>query len=371
MKKTKETEKRSEIYKANSYSLRCMWVAILAITIAWIFNVAHIFIVDQNIMNLAFFGMLFFAVLAYIVKWTIGFERKVSGYIIMFLLVAMITFANVEMSYHGTLFMLFPMLCSVLYHDRKFGIYTFILTAFGFLVTVLGSFYLGLCDANMLLLTWTTSARHAKELLNGITVINNNAVLLILFFFIPRFVALIGFTALLNYITSDIQEKTIHEVESRRLAETDALTGLNNRTKYAKMVETVYPSCEQVLVLYADINNLKCVNDTMGHEYGDVLILGLARILKNHEKENCISYRLGGDEFVMVMANQTEEDELNMLSSIRNDIAHANLEYDLVLSVAIGTAKGKGSDIKELVCKADEKMYVNKTEMKKMHKLSI
>lgn len=368
MKNTKETEKRSEIYEANSYSLRCMWVALIALSIAWFFNILHIFIVDQNIMNLAFFGMIFFIIMAYVVKWTIGFERKVSAYIILFLLVAMISCANVEMSYHGTLFMLFPMLCSVVYHDRKYMIYTFVLTSFGLLLTVVGSFYLGLCDANMLLLTWTTSANHAQELLNGTPNINNNAILLILFFFVPRFVALVGFSALLNYITSDIQEKTIHEVESRRLAETDALTGLNNRTKYMEMVETVYPSCEQVLVLYADVNNLKHVNDTMGHEYGDALILGLAQILKDQEKENCTSYRLGGDEFVMIISNPTKEEDDNVLSSIRSNVANAKLEYDLVLSVAIGIAKGKGSDIKKLVRQADEKMYMNKAEMKKNNK---
>ena len=170
-------------------------------------------------MNSALIGVTIFVSLGHIVKFALGFEKAVSNYIMLFLLVAMISFANLELAYHATLFMIFPMVCSVVYTEKKYKSYTFVLTIGGFFLSVIGGYYWGLCDANTLLLTTTTSAKEAETLVEGTFTINTNIANLILFYVCPRIMALVGFNAVLNYIKNTLLEKTKKEQEGMQMAE--------------------------------------------------------------------------------------------------------------------------------------------------------
>ena len=207
----------AEFKKANNYSLKCMCVTLIVLVIAWILNILHIFIVDQTIMNHALIGVVIFVALGYFVKYVLGFEKAVSNYIMIFLLVSMISFANMELAYHATLFMIFPMICSIVYTEKKYKTFTFVLTIGGFFLSVVGGYYWGLCDANTLILTTTNSAR--ETLLAGAFSINTNIINIILFFVFPRIMALVAFNAVLNYIKNTLLEKTKKEQEGMQMAE--------------------------------------------------------------------------------------------------------------------------------------------------------
>lgn len=362
--KATEDEQGSQSYTANTYSVRCMWVSAVVVSVCWLLNKLHIFIVDQSIMNLAFIGSMGFVVLAYTVKHTLGFERRCSSYIILFLLVAMLTFVNMELSYHVTLFMLFPMVCCVLYNERCFTIYTLALSILGILGSVIAGFYIGLCDANMLLLTWSTTEKHRTELLSGTLNTNSDLGKLILFFVVPRLLALIGITILLRYIMREIQEKTAKAVENRHYADMDGLTDIFNRHKFENMIETHYKKQNSIAVLYIDVNDLKKLNDRLGHEYGDILIKGMASILKDFQTDHCHAYRVGGDEFVLVLENPQAGDRVALVSAIQTEITTRKLENGVVLSAAIGSAEGDSIRIDEIIKEADERMYANKQKMK-------
>ena len=209
----------AEFKKANNYSLKCMRVTLIVLVIAWILNILHIFIVDQTIMNHALIGVVIFVALGYFVKYVLGFEKAVSNYIMIFLLVSMISFANMELAYHATLFMIFPMICSIVYTEKKYKTFTFVLTIGGFFLSVVGGYYWGLCDANTLILTTTNSAREAETLLAGAFSINTNIINIILFFVFPRIMALVAFNAVLNYIKNTLLEKTKKEQEGMQMAE--------------------------------------------------------------------------------------------------------------------------------------------------------
>ena len=208
-----------EFKKANNYSLKCMRVTFIVMVIAWILNMLHIFIVDQTIMNNTLIGAAVFLALGYAVKYVLGFEKAASNYIMLFLLVAMISFANSELAYHATLFMIFPMICSIAYTEKKYKTFTLVLTIGGFFLSVVGGYYWGLCDANTLVLTTTTSAKEAETLLSGDFTINTNIVNLILFFVFPRIMALVGFNSVLNYIKNTLLEKIQKEQEGMQMAE--------------------------------------------------------------------------------------------------------------------------------------------------------
>lgn len=104
----------SDYLKANKYTLKCMCVSLIVMVTCWTLNVFKVFIIDQKIMDQALIGVIIFIALGFVIKFTLGFERPVSNYLMLFLFVGMITFVNMYISYHVTLFMVFPMACSIL-----------------------------------------------------------------------------------------------------------------------------------------------------------------------------------------------------------------------------------------------------------------
>ena len=110
-------------------------------------------------------------------------------------------------------------------------------------------------------------------------------------------------------LLAESMKKTTVELKKRiayikALAYLDSLTELSNKTAYAKRVEVLelellQHSKLQFGIAMLDINNLKMVNDSMGHEMGDLLIKEATDMMKAVFKE-CIIYRVGGDEFVIL-----------------------------------------------------------------------
>ena len=105
------------------------------------------------------------------------------------------------------------------------------------------------------------------------------------------------------------------------------------------------PKERPVAVIYWDVNQLKYVNDTFGHLYGDQLIAKIAgsiRAAVTSEETN--AYRYGGDEFLMIIPDGTQE------------IA----EDEIPVSASVGYAVGKYENIMELIEIADQRMYKDK-----------
>ncbi len=240
-------ERLEDYKKANAYCLRCMRVTWIVMIIAWVLNVVHIFILDQSIMDHTFIGITSFAIAGYLVKYIIGFDKIVANYLMISLLVGMITFANVEVAYHGTLFMLFPMVCAILYNENKYVTYTFILTCIGFLVSVVFGFKYGLCDSNMLILTVSTTENEAAKLLSNSFSINDDVVSLVLFYVVPRCMALFGFASVLDYLKKSIQEKTLREQESLQMAESERLANQAKSHFLAQMSHEIRTPINAVL----------------------------------------------------------------------------------------------------------------------------
>lgn len=354
--------------KKNKFTLRCIKIATVIYTIAWILNILGIFIIDSKIMNSGMIGTIIFLSLSVLFEHATDLGNPHAKYILIFFLISMVTFFSTILTYHTTMFMLFPMIYCIQYHSKKVTVYTYVLTCIGFLISVFVGFRVGVCDANMLLLTTDTTSVYADKLVQGSFDINNSYFPLFLFYIFPRCLILAALIPLQNHITAEIKDKTVREIETRRLVEIDGLTGLYNRNKYIDMLSGHYHSCNNIAVIYCDLNNLKKVNDTNGHEYGDILIIGIANILKKYTSIQCNTYRLGGDEFVTILENPKSGQGLKLFNDIKEDIDKCELEGGLVLSVAIGLAEGVGDNVEDIINKADELMYKDKARMKTMEK---
>ena len=233
--------------KANKYTLKCMCVSLIVMIVAWTLNVLKIFIIDQVIMNRALTGVVISIVCAFLVRFILGFERPVSNYLMLFLFVGMITYCNMLLSYHVTLFMLFPMVCAILYNKTRYIRYTFVLVCLGFFASVLIGYSIGLCDANMLVLTTSTHDKEATRLIAGDFEINSNYILLTLFFVVPRIMAFLAFTSVIQYLKKSTQEKTLHEQESLHIAETERLSNQAKSQFLAQMSHEIRTPINAVL----------------------------------------------------------------------------------------------------------------------------
>lgn len=139
--------------------------------------------------------------------------------------------------------------------------------------------------------------------------------------------------------------------------ELDALTGFKNRKAYYKDIEIIEQdkalSMQPVGVVFADVNGLKEVNDSLGHEAGDALIASVAKTLTEVFPE-AGKYRFGGDEFVILSFDKNEaafRDRLERLSGLWKE------KY----SASIGSVwQEHAKDFEKSVAIADERMYMDK-----------
>ena len=161
------------------------------------------------------------------------------------------------------------------------------------------------------------------------------------------------------------------------LAYSDGLTGLGNRTAYLEQLqedEENAASVSQVGVVYLDVNNLKKVNDTQGHEFGDQLIKLAAHIIEESFGRFGKAYRIGGDEFcVLITGYDTQEQYEKGLALFQQLVAEANREkhFSFEVQIAQGFAlctEAVQQQIDEAVAAADSAMYQNKVFLKQYGK---
>jgi diguanylate cyclase (GGDEF)-like protein len=109
-----------------------------------------------------------------------------------------------------------------------------------------------------------------------------------------------------------VQRAGAHALASRRLALTDALTGLPNRVMFAdearRAIATAERSDSPVVVVIIDLDRFKDINDTLGHSAGDQVLMFTADRLKSHLRDGDVPARLGGDEFAVVLPEATVGD---------------------------------------------------------------
>ncbi len=364
------TRKYQAEENANRYLIRCMLITFLLYGIAWFLNTINVFIVDSRIMNRGFIAMIFFIVGISILSRLLGFQNPKTKYIIMFFSVVMYTVVVITLSYHVTLIIVFPLLCSVQYSSKKMTVYTYILTLIGIAVSTILGFRYGLCDANMLLLTTTTTSEHMKMLQSGDFGVNSNMGTIWLFFVFPRCMITTAFIPIFNRLRRDIEERAAHEAAAKRRAEVDDMTGLYNKNKYLDMLSGYYPNVERVGVIFWDVNNLKKVNDAYGHEYGDQLIAAVSDSISAFRSDKQQAFRIGGDEFVMICEQPEPGDIEGIISQWKRSLANKVIGDDIPISSAVGFSEGRGLEIDEVIKRADEAMYENKKYIKGNLKLS-
>ena len=125
----------------------------------------------------------------------------------------------------------------------------------------------------------------------------------------------------------------------------------------------------QVFMLYADLDDLKGINDTFGHQEGDVALKETARILRETFRESDIVSRIGGDEFVVMPIGNSGKDAESLISRLQNNLNQYNEKNSrYVLSLSVGITSYDPSSpvtLEELLSQGDKLMYGQKIRKKK------
>lgn len=159
-----------------------------------------------------------------------------------------------------------------------------------------------------------------------------------------------------------------HQTLDWYLSNTIANTKVFNKNKYEEMLSSYYPSVPRLAVIFFDLNNLKKVNDELGHAMGDYIIETLASAIRNQSNDGRRTYRIGGDEFVMILENPAKGEAELLIAAIKEELSLHNETGPVAVSTAAGFAYGNGNNILEVVKEADEKMYENKYFLKNLEK---
>jgi len=146
-------------------------------------------------------------------------------------------------------------------------------------------------------------------------------------------------------------------------ASKDELTGLYNRRAWEKLLRAEEERCMQyghpAAVLFIDLNDLKKVNDSLGHDEGDKLIRNAAQVLRDNVRINDIVARLGGDEFVILSVENDETSTESLVDRLINAFAAANI------GAAIGMAmRHPGHGLFAALAQADQNMFEYKRRKK-------
>ena len=162
-----------------------------------------------------------------------------------------------------------------------------------------------------------------------------------------------------------VQENANIEIYAR-MAYMDTMTGLGNRTAFLEENKSnaVFPGMISYIMM--DANNLKKINDSLGHNKGDELIITIAKCMRAAVGQSGQCYRIGGDEFVIILKNKTAEETEEIIRQVRAEIEFADEQSDIPISVAMGYAWTDAAEknLPELIHYADEKMYKDKKRIK-------
>lgn len=171
-----------------------------------------------------------------------------------------------------------------------------------------------------------------------------------------------GFIA--YYLNSKRRELSFRQstLELSKKIYIDFATGLPNKNKCEDMIASPEPLHKPTACAMFDLNGLKTVNDTFGHEKGDMMIYSFATLLREAVPSKYFVGRFGGDEFILIAKNVSSKQEVEqLLAHIKQHIEEFNQQNaELQLSYAYGAAYSgdyEAVSIQQLLHHADEKMY--------------
>ena len=167
-------------------------------------------------------------------------------------------------------------------------------------------------------------------------------------------------------LSRDITEQKLAEEKIRYLATHDGMTGLANREMFNELVNLAIESARRygrkLSVLFLDLDGFKEINDSLGHEFGDRILIEIAERVKKCVRASDVVARLGGDEFVVLVPEVKDISQLNMiakniLSTVSRPVETFGRQRTVTASIGISIFPIDAQNASALMKNADTAMY--------------
>ncbi|MFL6655671.1 MAG: PAS domain S-box protein, partial [Sulfurifustis sp.] len=174
-------------------------------------------------------------------------------------------------------------------------------------------------------------------------------------------------------VSREVTDEKLAEQRIQYLATHDALTDLPNRVMFSELLSVAIASAKRyerkLAVLFIDLDRFKIINDTLGHDAGDVLLKEMSVRLRECLRASDVVARLGGDEFVVLLPEVAETGQVAMvarkiLTALMKPISIFGQECRVTASIGICLYPSDGTDEQSLMKNADSAMYLAKEEGK-------
>lgn len=160
----------------------------------------------------------------------------------------------------------------------------------------------------------------------------------------------------------DVTERKETEEKLKYLSFHDMLTGLYNRAFFEEeLLRLNNPRQLPLSIIMGDVNELKLVNDTFGHQQGDKLLAAVARVIQSCCRREDIVCRWGGDEFAILLAKTDQQASLQICQRIKKAcLTVENIPVSLSISIGTATKESPSQNLFETITTAEDMMYRNK-----------
>lgn len=202
-----------------------------------------------------------------------------------------------------------------------------------------------------------------REILLRATLLSSGALIDLIRFYVQGSSASTLFTILMfDAYTALLLTQNV--LNLRQQVYSDGLTGLVNKRRWDELMEQPVTEDSPVTLVMMDLNGLKEVNDSMGHDMGDRMLMKFASILRGQLPMNCTICRWGGDEFTAMLPVASREKADELMETVSQAVEEYNANGGIPeIHFAAGYACSQehpGLNRKELLAEADQEMYRNK-----------
>jgi diguanylate cyclase (GGDEF)-like protein len=175
------------------------------------------------------------------------------------------------------------------------------------------------------------------------------------------------------WVATNISDRHNLEIRLRALSDTDQLTGLFNRRKLERDLTLHYETFKRhavpTSILMFDVDNLKRINDSLGHHVGDEMILAVANICRSELRKTDTVCRFGGDEFVVGLPNTEPERALQfaerLLQRFRQELRRFSVDaVTATVSLGVTTMSPEDRSYEDTIKRADRALYEAKRQGK-------
>ena len=178
---------------------------------------------------------------------------------------------------------------------------------------------------------------------------------------------IITLTKSFNHMVDSIYEHKKENEVLKIYSNTDYLTSVyNHKYFYESFNNKIDEGHKQISIMFCDIDKFKLINDSYGHEVGDLILREIAKTMQVAVKDTGMVFRYGGEEFVIILCDYNSEEALIKAEEIRKSIIKNQLLqeysdfYPITISIGIASYPNNSLDAEGLIKKSDTAMYYSK-----------